>query len=375
MNRAFLLSYFAIAGHTFLFAQDTLSTYDGVSVRVETVLSGLEIPWAMAFAANGDLYFTERPGRLNVLKKGARVHTVIAEVEGVLHRGEGGLMGLALHPAFTQNGWLYVSFTTTSFLRTVNQVVRFTLQNGGLIDRTVIIDDLPGSHVHNGSRLIFGPDGHLYISTGDATAWDTAQKLNNLGGKILRIRDDGSIPKDNPFGPESPLFAAGVRNPQGLAFDPVGGRLFETEHGPSGFEGRGGGGDEVNIIGRGKNYGWPLITHRARRQGLESPLLEYSPAIAPAGMAFATSSAIREFEGDLFFACLRGRKVQRVVLHPTQRDSVLREEELLVSQYGRIRDVGFSPDGILYFATSNRDGRGNPDKADDRILRLIRLRN
>lgn len=206
----------------------------------------------MAFAPSATFILLSVRARLNMLKRGAQEHTQIAEVERGLHRGEGGLMGVALHPDFTQNGWLHVSFTTTSFLRTVNQVVRITMRDGRMDDRTVILDDLPGSHVQNGSRLVFGPDGCLYISAGDATAWDKAQRLDNLGGKILRMRDEGSIPNDNPYGPHSPLFAIGVRNPQGLAFDPVSGRLFETEHGPSGFEGRGGGGDEVNIIEGGK---------------------------------------------------------------------------------------------------------------------------
>ena len=369
-----LMTLAAVAASAVL-AQDTVRTSDGVIARVETVLSGLEVPWAMRFAPNGDLYFTERPGRLNLLPRGATKHRTIARVEGVRARGEGGLMGLALHPRFTENGWIYMSLTTSSFLRTQNQVVRYTLKDGKLEERTVIIDELPGSSVHNGCRLAFGADGSLFVSTGDATDWDSAQKLDNYGGKILRVTDEGIIPADNPFGAKSPIYAVGVRNPQGLVFDPVSGWLFETEHGPSGFEGRGGGGDEVNIIKAGENYGWPVISHRTRRKGLISPLLEYSPAVAPAGAAIGHKSVIRQFEGNLFFGCLRGNRIQRVVLDSNKRDSVVREESLLTSQFGRVRDVVFGPDGFLYFATSNRDGRGDPMPEDDRICRMIPVEN
>jgi glucose/arabinose dehydrogenase len=195
--------------------------------------------------------------------------------------------------------------------------------------------------------------------------------MNSLAGKILRVNDDGTIPPDNPFlnqkdaRPE--IWAVGVRNPQGLAWQPESGLLFETEHGPSGFDGPGGG-DEVNIIEKGKNYGWPVIHHKETKEGLESPLLEYTPACAPASATFYNGSAVPEFKGNFFFGCLRGEAIIRVVLDGRK---VIAQEKLLENKLGRIREVTEGPDGYIYFSTSNRDGRGSPAQADDRIFRIV----
>jgi glucose/arabinose dehydrogenase len=257
---------------------------DGTRFKVETVLENLVIPWSVVFDDAGDLYFTERPGRLQVLRKGAKAPLLIAALDEVRPQGEGGLMGLALHPEFEKNGYIYVSYTCRDRRGPANKVVRYRLKGSALADRKEIITNIPGSVVHNGCRIKFGPDGKLYITTGDAADREIAQDLGSLGGKILRVNDDGSIPSDNPD-PSSPIYTFGMRNPQGLAWHPDSGVLFETEHGPSGFDGPGGG-DEVNIIEPGKNYGWPIIHHREKKQGLESPFLEYTPAVAPASACF-----------------------------------------------------------------------------------------
>jgi glucose/arabinose dehydrogenase len=235
----------------------------------------------------------------------------------------------------------------------------------------VIIEDIPAAPNHAGMRCRFGPDGKLYITTGDSTERAIAQQMNSLGGKILRLNDDGSVPQDNPFvgqkdaRPE--IWSLGHRNPQGIAWQPGSGLIFETEHGPSGFDGPGGG-DEVNIVERGKNYGWPTIHHKQTQAGLESPLLEYTPACAPASGMFYNSSIFPQFKGNFFFGCLAGKRIIRVVL---DRRKVVSQENILEGKYGRIREMAEGPDGYIYFSTSNRDGRGSPASDDDRIMRLV----
>jgi glucose/arabinose dehydrogenase len=220
-------------------------------------------------------------------------------------------------------------------------------------------------------RCDFGPDGKLYISAGDSTDWELAQKQDSLAGKILRVNDDGTIPPDNPFinqknvRPE--IWATGVRNPQGLAWQPDSNLLFETEHGPSGFDGPGGG-DEVNIIEKGKNYGWPVIHHRDTKEGMESPLLEYTPAVAPASGMFYKGTVFPDFKGNFFFGNLRGETIIRVILNGR---NMVAQERLLEDKLGRIREVAEGPDGFIYFSTSNRDGRGSPAETDDRVMRMV----
>lgn len=345
-------------------------TADGVRFRVEVVARNLEIPWSLAFTPDGRLLFTERPGRVRVIENGRLREQPLATIPGVLHRGEGGLMGLALDPAFGQNHTLYLCYTyRNSTGGTSNRVVRYREEAGPLVEPKTLVDNVPGALFHNGCRLRFGADGKLYVTTGDATEGRIAQDLNSLGGKLLRINVDGSIPADNPF-PNSPVFSYGHRNGQGIDWHPTAGLLFETEHGPSGFDAPGGG-DEVNIVEAGKNYGWPVIHHRERRAGMESPLLEYTPATAPSGGSFYRGARFPAFKNNFFFATLRGEHVHRVVLDPADPRNVRAEERLLEEVYGRIRDVVEGPDGALYFCTSNRDGRASPAPDDDRILRIV----
>jgi glucose/arabinose dehydrogenase len=324
--------------------------------RVVEVARGLEVPWSIVFAPDGRMLVTERPGRLRVIAKGVLQPQPLFTFRDVAAGSEDGLMGLALHPDFARNHLLYVSYTTSRDVR----VIRYRETGTTLVEPKTIVSGLPGARYHAGCRLKFGPDRKLYITTGDATDRNIAQQMNSLGGKVLRVNDDGSIPADNPF-PNSPIWTLGNRNPQGIDWDPVSGLLFETEHGPSGFDGPGGG-DEVNILERGRNYGWPLVHHRESRSGLVSPLLEYTPAVAPASGVF--------WRNDFWFGCLRGEHVHHVVLDAKNRRRVVSEEKLF-TEYGRIRDVAAGPDGALYFSTSNRDGRGNVRAGDDRIYRVV----
>ena len=340
------------------------------SFKVETVIPNLEVVWSIVWAPDGRMLFTERPGRVRVYENGKLRQQPLFVVPDVEPRGESGLMSIALHPQFSSNHFLYLSYAYNSGGTQV-RVARYRETPEGLTDRKVIIENIPAAQYHAGCRLRFGPDGKLYITTGDATDRQLAQQLNSLAGKILRLNDDGTVPNDNPFvgraAARPEIWAYGSRNAQGIDFQPGTNLLWETEHGPSGFDGPGGG-DEVNIIDRGKNYGWPVIHHRATQAGMESPVLEYTPACAPASGMFYRGSALPAFKGNFFFGCLRGERIIRVVANGRQ---VVSQENLLERKYGRIRDIAEGPDGFIYFSTSNRDGRGDPAADDDRILRLV----
>lgn len=338
--------------------------------RVETVVSNLEVPWSIAWAPDGRMFFTERPGRVRVYEKGQLRAEPLFVVPDVEPSGESGLMSLALHPQFGSNHFLYLAYAYKGTDQQV-RVVRYRESSSGLTDQKIIIENIPAAQFHAGCRLRFGPDQKLYITTGDATERGLAQRLDSLAGKTLRVNDDGTVPSDNPFvnqkNARPEIWTIGHRNAQGMDWQPGSDLMFQTEHGPSGFDGPGGG-DEVNIVERGKNYGWPAIHHTQSRAGMESPLLEYTPACAPGSAAFYRGSALAQFRNNLFFGCLRGERIVRVVLEGRR---VISQENLLAGKYGRIRDVAEGPDGAIYFSTSNKDGRGSPASDDDRIIRLV----
>jgi glucose/arabinose dehydrogenase len=341
-----------------------------VRFQVETVASGLEVPWAFAFLPNKDMLFTERPGRVRIIEGGKLRPEPVFTVPDVEPSGESGLMDISLHPNFASNGFVYLAYAYNKNGQQV-RVVRYKFDGKAFNEPKTIIEDIQASQNHAGTRCRFGPDGKLYITTGDATNRELAQKMDSLNGKTLRLNDDGTVPQDNPFvgqsGARPEIWTLGHRNAQGLAWQPGSGLMFQTEHGPSGFDGPGGG-DEVNIVERGKNYGWPIIHHKDAKAGLESPLLEYTPACAPASGMFYNGSAFPQFKGNFFFGCLAGRRIIRVTLDGRK---VVSQEDLLKNTYGRIREMEEGPDGFIYFSTSNRDGRGSPAKDDDRILRLV----
>jgi glucose/arabinose dehydrogenase len=345
------------------------SAQSNTNFKIEKVAGGLEVPWSIVWAPDGRMIFTERPGRVRVIEKGTLNPKPLFVVPDVESSGETGLMSVALHPQFSSNHFIYLSYAYSSGGTKV-QVVRYREAPEGFVDRKVIIADLPAAQFHAGCRIRFGPDGKLYVTAGDATQRALAQKLDSLAGKTLRLNDDGTVPQDNPFVGEQnarpEIWSLGHRNAQGMDWQPGSNLMFQTEHGPSGFDGPGGG-DEVNIVEKGKNYGWPTIHHKQTAAGLESPLLEYTPACAPASGAFYRGSVFPQFKGHFFFGCLRGERLIRVTLDGRR---VVSQEDL-VKDYGRIREVAEGPDGYLYFSTSNRDGRGKPAEDDDRILRLV----
>ncbi len=332
----------------------------GQNYQVETVAEGLEVPWAIAFSPDGRIFVTERIGQLRVIENG----NLNPEPIKILHVGgfEGGLLGIALDPNFEENHHIYLYFTYNDFLSTFNKLSRFTESDNKLSDEKVLLDKIPGGPIHDGGRIKFGPDSTLYITTGEAGNPGLAQDLDSLGGKILRINSDGTIPDDNPFA-NSPVFSFGHRNPQGLDWDPETGKLVISEHGSRAH-------DEVNVIESGKNYGWPDIVGDEKKLGLISPLLHTGDETwAPSGATFYNSDNIPEWENMYFIATLRGNHLRMLDLD-LNSNQVL-SSEALFSEFGRLRDASMGLDGNLYILTSNRDGRGSPASNDDRIFRIV----
>ncbi|MBI2846838.1 MAG: PQQ-dependent sugar dehydrogenase [Chloroflexi bacterium] len=338
------------------------------TVKVEVLVKGLDTPWAIDFAPDGRIFIAERPGRIRIVREGKLeaepwITINVAEVS------EAGLLGLALDPQFSLNGFAYVAYTyRAGDGRLQNRLVRLRddpATGRGILDK-VLLDVIPGANNHDGGRVKFGPDGKLYWTMGEVQNPQFAQDLSSLNGKILRLNPDGTIPFDNPF-PDSYVYSYGHRNPQGLAWQPGTGRLYETEHGPSGFPDccR----DEVNLIEAGKNYGWPVISGSQTREGMVSPVLQSgnSETWAPSGATFVTGG---HWAGSLLFAGLRGQALYRLTLDPSDPRRVLVFDRLFEKQFGRLRDVAQGPDGAIYILTSNRDGRGSPAEDDDRVLKV-----
>ena len=348
--------------------------------RVETVAKNLEIVWSIVFAPDGRVFFTERPGRVRVIENGALRSAPFFVVPDIELKGESGLMSIALHPDFAENHYVYLAYGYQTGGDQMVRVARYRETGATLIEPKTIIENIPASRYHSGTRLKFGPDGKLYITTGDATKQERAQRLNSINGKTLRLNDDGSIPDDNPFvgqaGARPEIWTYGHRNAQGMDWQPGSNLMFQTEHGPTWIDGvslfKRTGGDEVNIVERGKNYGWAKISHTMKRDGMETPIIEYSPAVAPASGMFYRGDLFPEFKNNFFFGTLKGQAIIRLVLDGRK---IVAQDKLLTKQYGRIREVAEAPDGSIYFSTSNRDGRGSPTADDDRILRLVPDKN
>jgi glucose/arabinose dehydrogenase len=340
--------------------------FEELGVKVETVAENLKVPWAIAFSPDGRIFFTERGGELRVIQDGKLNPVPVANLN--VGGGEGGLLGVALDPDFEENHYLYLYYSYNDFLSTFNKVVRFTEDNNQLSDEKILVDKIPGAAIHDGGRLKFGPDGKLYITTGDAANAGLSQDLNSLAGKILRVNSDGSIPRDNPFS-DSLIFSYGHRNPQGLDWHPESGVLVSTEHGPSGE--RGFAHDEVNVIQAGKNYGWPEVVGDEAGPDFVNPIIHTGrDTWAPSGASFYDSENISEWYEKYFVATLRGNHLRMLDLD-LENNQVISNVDLFSGEFGRLRDASMGHDGNLYLLTSNQDGRGTPVSNDDRILRVI----
>lgn len=353
------------------FVTDGVGSLGKVKVKAEEVVTGLEVPWGIAFLPNDKMLVTERPGRVRLVENG-KLKPPVATVN-VTASGEGGLLGIAAHPDFATNRYFYLYYTTDKNRSPVNRVERWQLSSDGLtasLDR-VIIDDIPAAIFHNGGRLRFGPDGMLYIGTGDAREPQISQDVESLAGKILRLTPDGKIPADNPF-PNNPVFITGIRNTQGFDwYNPS--TLFVTDHGPSGELGRRGE-DKVSVLQAGDNMGWPAVENCEAEPEFVRPSLVWREAAPPGGAAIYTGDAIPEWKGNLIIGTLRSRHLHRVVFDSDNPSQVLTHEVYFQGNspngFGRIRDVIMGTDNELYITTSNCDGRGNCPQGQDKIIRI-----
>jgi glucose/arabinose dehydrogenase len=291
----------------------------------------------------------------------------------VSYQGQGGLLDMALHPGYATNRLIYLAYTVDSDAGLMTRIARFRETPDGLEEMKLIFPGFAGSDKpkHFGSRMVFGRDGKLYFTLGERGEGGRAQDLMDLNGKTLRLNDDGTLPSDNPFighkNARPEIFSYGNRNSQGMAVQPRTGHIFQTEHGPS-WNDAPGGGDEVNIIIAGGNYGWPVIHHREGREGMISPLLEYTPAIAPAGAMFYTGDLFPQWENDFFFAALVGQKIVRVKFKDLEP---LEQEFLIEEQFGRLRAVAQGVDGSIFVVTSDTDAYGPGRGQGDRLIRLV----
>jgi glucose/arabinose dehydrogenase len=351
-------------------AQQTFEAEDH-SYRVVTVAEGLVNPWGLAFLPGGDMLVTERPGRLRIIRNGQLQATPIAGVPAVRAMGQGGLLDVALHPDFAQNRLVYLSYSKANAdgSEGTTAIVRGRLEGDALVDVQEIFEARAWSRTngHFGSRMVLD-DGYIYFTVGDRQAPPVndashpAQQLGNHQGTVIRLHDDGRVPEDNPFvgqaGALPEIWAYGIRSPQGLVQHPTTGMLWELEHGPRG-------GDEVNVIERGRNYGWPIITYGINyngqpitditaREGLEQPAHYWVPSIATSGLAFYTGSAFPDWTGSLLAGGLTGQYLARLTVDGTR---IVAEEKLLDGYGERIRDVRDGPDGFIYVLTDSTEGR------------------
>lgn len=325
-----------------------------VEVEASVVATGLEVPWEIVFTPGDRVFVTERDrGVVSELHDDGSTEEVARfEVDPA---GEGGLLGLAASPDFADDTLLYAYYTTSDD----NRVVRFPADGSEEGAGEEILTGIPRDQIHNGGRIAFGPDDRLYVSTGDAGEGSRSQDPDSLAGKILRLTPDGDVPDDNPED-GSPVYALGLRNVQGLAWDDEG-RLYANEFGPQVD-------DEINVIEPGGNYGWPEVTGEAGVDGFIDPIVVRQPPDASwSGATVLRDDTIPRWEGDLFAAALRGERLWRFDLDD---GAVAGEEELLAGEFGRLRRVAQAPDGALWILTSNRDGRGDPVADDDRIIRF-----
>ena len=330
------------------------NTSSSGSDAVKIIATNLQKPWALTFG-DGKIFFTEKVGRLRVVDNGTLVNESVADFR-VADISDAGLLGVTTHPDFAQNHFMYVYYTYKEGDKLWNKVLRITESNDKLVDATVILDKIPGAEFDDGGVIKFGPDKKLYIGTGDATDQNAAQDLTSLAGKILRLNDDGSIPSDNPI-PNSPIYSLGHRNPQGLAWDDQG-NLYETEEGPTKN-------DEINLIEKDKNYGWPNQECSGSAE-YQSALNCYNVSIQPSGIAYYGSGKL-DFKNSLILATLRGNILYQLPISNGNMTS----QKIILDGLGRIREVGVGPDGYLYLLTGNTDGQGFPDSKDDKLLRIV----
>lgn len=348
-------------------------TSERQAVRLEVVAKGLETPWGIAFLPDGRMLVTERPGRLRIVETG-RLLPPVAGIPAVWTVQDGGLFDVEAHPDYARNGWVYLSYAEPGPAKTsMTAIVRGKIRDNAWVEQQVIFKAPPEyytpANLHYGSRFAFDREGHLFYSIGDKGRPQDAQDLTRLTGKIHRVRDDGKAPKDNPFvgktGAIETIWSYGHRNPQGLAFDPATGTLWASEHGPSG-------GDELNRIEPGRNYGWAVVTYgrqpglvQSYQKGMEPPAAYWNPAIGPAGITFASGTRYPGWRNSLFVTGLSGQQLRRLEI---SGDNVI-HQEVVFNEFGRVRDIVTGPDGCFYVSLS-LPGQRMSDTTAGGIVRL-----
>jgi len=371
----FLIPPFLIANN-FQNWDDSIEKTEKETFKIETFIDGFDVPWGMAFLPNKNLIVSDRNGSLWLVDYKSKTKTHIIGVPEVRYKGQGGLLDIQVHPEFINNNYIYIGFT--SYLKskknkTFTSVVRGILENNSLTDQKIIYkaDDIYYSNntVHYGTRIVFDKEGYLYFSIGDRGERNQAQLLDYPNGKIHRLHDDGSIPKNNPFIQEKnaikSIWTYGNRNPQGLAIHPVSAIIFETEHGPRG-------GDELNILSSGKNYGWPEITYGknysgttitkyTHKEGMEQPVIHWTPSIAVCGIDFYDGEIFKNWKNDLLVSSLKFENLYRLKI----KDNKVTEQEIVYRAGSRIRDVETGPEGFIYLALED----------PGRIVRFIPIKN
>lgn len=344
-------------------AKQKLSEAD---LKVDTVASGLKMPWATTFLPNGDLLVTERVGKLRLVKKGVLDPQDISGLPEILYKGQGGLLDVQLHPDYAKNGWIYISYSSPKAEGEEGDdggantgLIRAKLKDHALTDVQKLFKALPNvkGGNHFGGRIVFDKKGYVFLSLGERGQKENSQNLGKDQGKVVRLHEDGKIPADNPFvktpGARPEIWTYGHRNPQGMTIHPTTGVIWAHEHGPQG-------GDELNIVQKGKNYGWPLITFGidydnsiiskdTARAGMEQPVTYWKPSIAPCGMTFVTSSQFKDWNGDLIVGSLKFQYLQ----HLTVKGNKVTGREIIFDKLGRVRDVRQGPDGNLYVVLEN----------------------
>ena len=335
------------------------------SFNVVTLVEGLQNPWSIAWLPDGRMLVTERAGRLRIVGKNFRLDPQVVEgLPEIVVRGQGGLFDVALHPNYKDNGWIYISYSGPGEGGHGTELMRAKLDGHRLVDQQVLFRAQPKTRhdIQFGGRIVFDGKNHVFLTLGDFGDMQRAQRLDDHAGSVIRLNDDGSIPKDNPLvntnGAKAEIFTKGHRNIQGAAWHPKAGELWTHEHGPQG-------GDEINIIRPGRNYGWPVITYGAnygsgtkigegtQKAGMEQPLYYWVPSIAPSGMAFYEGDKFPNWRGNMLVGSLKDEMLVRLEL---DGEKVTKEERLIKGAIGRIRDVRVRPDGFVYLLTDERRG-------------------
>ena len=365
MKTFILISALLIIGIETANAQNNLKT--------RTVATNLDTPWEILWGPDDFIWVTERMGKISRIDPNSGVVSEVIQIPDSRELGEGGLLGMVIDPDFQTNKYFYVGYNYYASGNNYREkIVRYTFNpsTGKADSPFILIENIDAASTHNGCRMVISPDKKLIFTTGDAQVTSKSQDVKSLNGKTLRINVDGTIPTDNPF-PGSPVWSWGHRNPQGLVFSPDGNTLYSSEHGSSTN-------DEINIIQKGRNYGWPQVQGFCdlsselafcRDSNVVEPIQAWTPTLAVAGMVFYNSDLIPEWKNSLLVTSLKASRITQLLLDETGT-KVLKATDFYTNTFGRLRDVCISPDGKVYIAVSNRDGRGSPRSDDDKIVEI-----